>query len=333
MRCDKRFAWLTIILIAGLLLTACGSRLASESAFPTLRIGFNPWVGYGPLYIAEEKGFFEQEGITVELVNANYDEGAVNFAMKQLDGNSMVFSDSIAQAAAGVPVQAVWIFDNSAGGDVVVGSAAIEEPADLRGLRVGFSYGTFSHLFVLRGLANYGLNSEDVTVVNLPQADIPAALARGEIDAGHTVDPYLSEALTQGGHVLFSSAETPGVIVDALVFQAEVIEERPDDVQAVVHAIANATDWWQENLEEGNTVVAAATGIPSEDMAAIMSGVQIFGIEQNRVALDPATQGSESIYESAQFASTLFTESEIIEQAPDLNALINPAFVQALTGN
>jgi NitT/TauT family transport system substrate-binding protein len=227
----------------------------------------------------------------------------------------------------------VWIFDNSAGGDVVIGTEAIAQPADLRGKRVGFSYGTFSHLFVLRGLANYGLNPEDVMVVNLPQADIPAAMANGEIDAGHTIDPYLAEALDDGAHVLFSSAETPGIIADSLVFQSGVVEERPDDVQAVVRAIAHATTWWQENAEEGNTIVAEAMGIPSEDMAAIMSGVRIFGIENNLVALDPNTQGPESLYESGRFASTLFAEREIIEQSPDLNALINPAFVQALAGN
>lgn len=329
----KRLTIISTLLLVGMLFSACGSNATSNSAFPTLRIGINPWVGYGILNIAVEQGFFEQEGITVELVNSTYDDGAVDFAMKRLDGNSMVFSDSIAQAAAGIPLQVVWVFDNSAGGDVVVGTEAVAGPADLRGKRIGFSYGTFSQLFVLSGLANYGLNPEDVTVVNLPQADIPAALANGTIDAGHTVDPYLSEALNNGGHVLFSSAETPGVIVDALVFQAEVIEDRPDDVQAVVRAVANATNWWQANADEGNTIIAQAMEIPAQDMAAILSGVQIFGVENNLVALDPATQGSESIYESARFASRLFTESDIIEQSPDVETLINPAFVQALMGN
>jgi NitT/TauT family transport system substrate-binding protein len=324
---------MSTLLLVGILLGACGSNTTSNSAFPTLRIGVNPWAGYGVLYITAEKGFFEQEGIEVELINSNYDQGSVDFAMKRLDANAMVFSDGIAQAAAGVPLQAVWLFDNSAGGDVVVATQAVAQPENLRGKRIGLSYGTFSQLFVFRAIANYGIDPEDVTVVNLPQADIPAALANGTIDAGHTVDPYLSEALDNGGHVLFTSAETPGVIVDALVFQSGVIEDRPDDVQAVVRALANATSWWQENADEGNTIIAQAMEIPEEDMSAILSGVQIFGVERNQVALDPATEGVESIYESARFASTLFTESEIIDQSPDLDAIINPAFVQALTGN
>ncbi len=329
----KRLTIISTLLLVGMLVGACSGDATSNSAFPTLRIGINPWVGYGVLNIAAEKGFFEQEGIEVELVNTNYDQGAVDFATKHLDGNSMVFSDGIAQAAAGVPLQMVWVFDNSAGGDVVVATEAIARPEDLRGKRIGLSYGTFSQLFVLRALASYGLNAEDVTVVNLPQADIPAAMANGIIDAGHTVDPYLSEALNDGGHVLFSSAETPGVIVDALVFQANVVEDRPDDVQAVVRAVANATNWWAENADEGNTIIAQAMEIPAEDMTTILSGVQIFGIENNLVAFNPATEGPESVYESARFASTLFIESEIIDQSPDPDAIINPSFVRGITGN
>ena len=30
-------------------------------------VGFNTWVGYGPLYIAKEKGFFDEENLAVEL--------------------------------------------------------------------------------------------------------------------------------------------------------------------------------------------------------------------------------------------------------------------------
>ncbi|MCI0353083.1 MAG: ABC transporter substrate-binding protein, partial [Acidobacteriales bacterium] len=96
----KRLTVISALLLMGMLVGACSSDATSNSAFPTLRIGMNPWVGFGSLAIAAEKRFFEQEGITVELVNTNYDDGSVNFAMKRLDGNGMVFSDSVAQAAA-----------------------------------------------------------------------------------------------------------------------------------------------------------------------------------------------------------------------------------------
>jgi len=328
----RRISGMTILVLAALL-SACAANPSDQSAFPSLRIGVNPWVGYGPLYIAAERGFFAQEGVDVELVNTNYDEGEVALAMKQVDANAMVFSDAVAQAAAGIPLQLVWVFDNSAGGDVVVGSSDVARPEDLRGKRIGFSYGTFSQLFVSRGLANYGLTPDDVTVVNLPQAGIPAALAAGQIDAGHTVDPYLAETLQNGGHILFTSADTPGVIVDGLAFQSQVARERPEDVQAVVRALAAATQWWLDNPDEGNQLVARSMGIPPQDMAGIMSGVRLLSLSDNLTAFSPFTLGDQSLYESARFASELFAQSGIIDQTPDLHQLINSSFVQTLSEN
>ena len=46
-------------------LGACGHTAAT---LPTYRIGLGPWVGFGPLYLAQEKGFFEQQGIRAELI-------------------------------------------------------------------------------------------------------------------------------------------------------------------------------------------------------------------------------------------------------------------------
>ena len=50
-------------LFSVLALSAC-----SEAPSDPLRVGINPWPGYGPLFLAADKGFFAEEGIDVELV-------------------------------------------------------------------------------------------------------------------------------------------------------------------------------------------------------------------------------------------------------------------------
>lgn len=327
---------LTLILsalLASLLLGACGTNTPpqQETDLPPMRIGYSPWASYSLAYIAQEKRFFEQEGVEVEIVAGTYDGTAVDFASKKLDANMTVLSDCIAQAAAGIPLQVVWVFDNSAGGDVVVGSGALTGPEDLRGKRIGVAYGSFGHIFVIEGLAVFGLTQDDVTIVNVLPENVPAALAADEIDAGHTWEPYLSEALDNGNKVLFSSADTPGIIADVLVFQSSVIEERPGDVQAVVRALVQADAFWRENAEEGNTITAQAMGVPPEEMPAILSGIRIFSVSDNLTAFDPAGQGPESLYQSGRIISDLFVANEIISQAPDLESVLNPSFAQALS--
>ena len=48
------------------LVTAGGIQAAQAEP---LRIGYLIWVGNGPLFVAQEKGFFAQEGVEVELIN------------------------------------------------------------------------------------------------------------------------------------------------------------------------------------------------------------------------------------------------------------------------
>jgi NitT/TauT family transport system substrate-binding protein len=39
-----------------------------------VKLGLQPWLGYGPLWVAEEKRFFEKHGLEVELTTFNWDQ-------------------------------------------------------------------------------------------------------------------------------------------------------------------------------------------------------------------------------------------------------------------
>jgi NMT1-like family len=53
-------------MVGALLVAAVGGQAGRAEP---LRIGYNIWVGFGPLFVAREKGFFAKEGVEVELVN------------------------------------------------------------------------------------------------------------------------------------------------------------------------------------------------------------------------------------------------------------------------
>ena len=52
--------------------------IATSAAAEPLRLGVSTWVGFGPFYIAKEKGFFDEEGVAVDLITI--DEQKVRFA-------------------------------------------------------------------------------------------------------------------------------------------------------------------------------------------------------------------------------------------------------------
>ncbi len=323
------------LLLAGvlLLLTACGvntTDTTSESG--PLRITVDPWPGYGALYIAEAQGFFEQAGLNIEItILESASQSAQAFAEKRSDVVFTVLPDALALSAAGVPIQVIWATDTSTGGDVLMAASGITTVADLRGKRVAMNYGTFSQIFVAAALAQADLSLSDVTIVNIPPEGVADALRANQIDAGHTYGPYTVAASQVNATPILTSADIPGVIVDVIGVQTELIEEDSDQVQGFVSAIRQAVEWWQANPEAGNQIVAAQMNIPPADMTDTMTGLQLYGLEDNFKMFD--TTNPQSLYEQARFAVSIFSDQGVIQQLPDISTLLDSRFIQSLAGS
>lgn len=325
------FRLLSLLLLASLVMSACGLVSKKDKTKDTspIIIGYNQWAGYGAINIADQKGFFAAEGVKVQVVSySTYNTPFDDIVAKKIDGVPAVFTDVLSISAEKTPLEVVWVTDMSAGGDMVVGSSSLSGPADLKGKKVGFATGTFGELFVREGLKKYGLSEADITPVNLPAEQIPAALLSGQIDAGHTWDPYASQAIKDGAKVLFTSTDTPGVIAGVLCFRSDVVKNRPDDVRAIVRALGKAMDFWQQNPTEGNRITALFNGIAETDIAGALSGTQVFTLQDNRVILDRASTDPRSLYKSGAIIVDFLLTQGTIKNSPDLNSIINPTFLQ-----
>ena len=77
------------LLVCGLALLALSlGSCSTERAHPTpLRIGINAWPGYEFLYLAQEKGFFREAGVEVQLIEFNsLSDVRRSFERNQIDG-------------------------------------------------------------------------------------------------------------------------------------------------------------------------------------------------------------------------------------------------------
>jgi sulfonate transport system substrate-binding protein len=68
-------------------------------------------------------------------------------------------------------------------------SAGIRTAADLRGKKIATSLNSSAHFYIVKTLRGAGLSEKDVTVVGVPPPDMPAALARGDVDAVSIWEP------------------------------------------------------------------------------------------------------------------------------------------------
>lgn len=311
----KTYRLFSILFLIMFLLSACGATAPAEQR-PPLRVGWILWPGWYPIVIADQKGFFNDHGVEVEPILYNTTkETLTDLASGRLDGSGEVLSDVLLDSIS-KNVKIVLLTDNSNGADQLAASPEIMGMQDVRGKRIGIVRGTFSELWMLQVLSQNNISPTEVTFVDVDPSKVPSAIP-GTIDIGHTFEPFSSESRAKGQNVIFTSAETPGLIVDMFAFRRQVIEERPEDVQAFVDAWFDAVKWWQENPVEGNVLIAEATGLRPEEIS--LEGVNLFDQKANLNAFNPTGSDSTSVY---------FTTQKYMDDLITLGAVSRPVKVE-----
>jgi NitT/TauT family transport system substrate-binding protein len=115
---------------------------ASQAAHAEpLRVRYNVWPGHGPLFFAREKGWFEKEGIEIELIEMEEHTAAfAGLAAGQVDAVLGSPPDAAAFSQPGEePLACVLATDESFGGDGVLATTDIRSIADLKGKSVASS--------------------------------------------------------------------------------------------------------------------------------------------------------------------------------------------------
>ena len=292
-----------------------------------LKVTLPTWTGYGPLFLAKEKGLFGKHGVNVELtIIEGLAERKQALAGGKLDGMATALDVQVTLAAAGIPVEVVWLLDDSYGGDGILVKNNIQSVQDLKGKTVAFEVGSTSHLLILTALKQAGLNDKDIEIVQMSAGDAGAAFTAGKVDAAVTWEPWLSKGSNADGKVLLSTVDLPGIIVDTVSFRKSVIEERPEDVQAFVNAMAEAMQYWEQNEEESNKIMAEGLKIDLAEFTGTVPGLKFFNKADNLKLFGSSTQKG-SIYKSTQDAIDFYVEQKIIDAGIKAEEVLNDQFL------
>ena len=192
-----------LLALLGILVVAAGCQAvpaaAPAAAGPvTVRIGTQPWIGYGPWWIAQEKGLFEKYGIQAELIDFVTDtEVNAAFASGNMDVANVAAHTAIKLFANGVDLRVVLLEDVSTTADAMLAPASIATIADLAGKSVAYEEGSTSDLLLNFALAQNNMQLSDINAAPMPAADAGAALIAGQVDAAVTYEPYISEAINR----------------------------------------------------------------------------------------------------------------------------------------
>lgn len=319
----QRFLMLTLTVCS---LAACmgGGPLAATPTPVVMRLSIDFWPGYFPAYIAIGEGYFAAEGLNVQAAIAeDTDATLASLVAGRVEGVAVSLGDSIVLQQSSGNVAVVAVTDMSLGGDAFLLSAGLSGD-EMRGKRIGVNRGGFAELFVREVLAQNGLTFADVTLIDMDASEVPAALRAGLVDAGHTWEPYVSQAVSEGARVWRTSADTPGLIPDVLLFRRDVLDSRPEAVRGFLRAWFRAVDFWLANPAAGNAIIAAQIGQAPESIS--LAGIQLLTAADNRRLFTPG-DNYQSLYHTAGVYADFFAESGYITARPDINRLLAGGFL------
>lgn len=260
---------LTAAVTAGLAACAPGAGGQGQQGSMSLTVGlsYTPDIQFSPFYVAAERGYFEQEGLQVEL--RHHGEAEEIFGALANGTEQVVFAggDEIVQARSmGTDVLSIGTLYNSYPAALIVPEdAPIRTAEDIRGRVIGTPgpYGQtyFALLALLRGA---GLSPQDVRIEHIGYTQ-QAALTTGKVDA---VMGYVNNdavRFAQAGFPVRTISPFQGggqsLVGPALGASSSVVQAQPEALAALERALARAM---QDIVSDPRSVIPdAAVHIPT----------------------------------------------------------------------
>jgi NitT/TauT family transport system substrate-binding protein len=226
-----------VLIALALLPLTC--RQPETAAKEKVRLNISQTLSYAPIMIAADEGYFAQEGIDAELVALDSNSAVTAAVAGKLDVLSVGLRAGVFNMMLkGAPLQIVADRGHSeatrCNADAFIAPTALMKTienagGDLRGQPMATIRGGVMEYLTARLLAQHGLTSKDVVMLQMPQGT--SVSARDEFHAVRfTSEPALSSALTEGWAGVIATAESvaPGHQNALLVYGKRLLHDDPD---------------------------------------------------------------------------------------------------------
>lgn len=210
----------------------------------TLTIAYLPITHAVPLFKAKEQLEQEHGNVHVELVKyGGWAELMDALDTGRVDGASVLIEMAMQACDQGIPLKLALLGHRD--GNVVVAANGITDASQLRGKKIAIPNEQSSHnILVQQLLGRVGLTANDVELIEMAPAEMPAGLKSGQIDAYCVAEPFGAKAVETGvGHVLATSDELwEDSICCGVVFNANATADKQDALREFKQAYKSAGD-------------------------------------------------------------------------------------------
>ena len=297
----------------------------------TVRYGGSAWLGHYPAYLAMKQGFFAKEGIEQGWESFGTSSARMTAVMSGgVDIACTGIVSALALMSRGAKQFSIIAVPETFGRvEGLIARENVKSVADLKGKKVGVTFASSAHLLVLDVLKKNGLSEKDVTVLNVPAPELPAAMQAGQIDVAAAWTPQFDHILRQqGNHLLADDTSfslytshnvTPGP--DVLVVRRAFADEHPELVKAYLRAYFRGCEFLRDQPETAAKELLSLTNISIEDQMAAVKGADWFDQSQQDGLLNgPFIGGLQGLAE-------MLVEYKQIDKAPTVKDWVDASFI------
>jgi NitT/TauT family transport system substrate-binding protein len=239
-----------------------------NSELTTVTVGHLPITIYAPLFVADQKGYFAEEGINVELVPV---QGGTENVVQVASGNFDVAGGGIGagmfnavardidfEIVAPLHTERPPLTTPLVVSKTRFDEGELTEVADLAGKVVSTNAkGAATEYWLWRALQQGDLSFEDVDVTGVGFRDVAPALENGSLDAGMLAEPLATFAEDQGLIARLSDDFLDSYTATVLYYNKEWAEANPDLASGFVKAFIRGArdlngDQWYDERDSGH---------------------------------------------------------------------------------
>lgn len=224
-------------------LPACD--LASDDG--KLKVGVLPILDVLPLYVAEQEGYFKDEGIQVELVpfasalerDAAFQSGQIDGEVNDLVSTALLNRDQdqarvVRTAMRATPDKAMFAI-------LASGKSDIHKPADLKGVEIAASMNTVIEYVVDRLLQAEGLAPGEIAKTEVPKIPVRLELlSKGNVQAASLPEPLASLGVADGARIVVDDRAHTEYGQSIVTFSTRALARKPAALKRLLSAYERA---------------------------------------------------------------------------------------------
>ena len=276
------------------------------------------------IFIAEEKGYFNDEGLNVKMVKFSTGKDALDAMIA--DGADFATTADFPLTLAGLSGQETYVVATIGFGDDIKVIArkdrGINSIEDLVGKKIATKKGGGGDFFMQKLFEQKNMVLDQSKVINLNPPDMPTVLARGDVDAYITWEPHISNGkkLLADNAIVF---EPKGIYGETwnVVVNSEFESKNPDIVKKFVSALVKADDFMDNHPLESSSIAQKYSGA-SEEIVDIVFGSFNIEVLLDKDLTDQMTETARWLVNQGNFKA---------ESIPDYNHMIKTQYLDEIS--